>query len=89
MKNLTTCPVADIMTNSTAPYSLILNIGLVAAWRTACARLALFIHGIMSAKRTCEVQPAILVRESSTQLNCIRWIHASDTLHIIIIIIIT
>ena len=32
------------------------------------ARLALFIHGIMSAKRTREVRPAVLVRESSTQL---------------------
>ena len=36
------------------------------------ARLALhvhvFIHGITSAKRTCEVRPAVLVRESSTQL---------------------
>ena len=32
------------------------------------ARLALFIHGIISSKRTREVQPAVLVRESSTQL---------------------
>ena len=49
------------------------------------ARLALFINGITSAKRTREVRPAVLVRESSTQLNCIRirWIHASDTLHIL------
>ena len=31
-------------------------------------RLALFIHGITSAKRTREVRPAVLVRESSTQL---------------------
>ena len=31
-------------------------------------RLALFIHGIMSAKKTCEVQPAVLSRESSAQL---------------------
>ena len=31
-------------------------------------RLALFIHGITSAKKTREVRPAILVRESSTQL---------------------
>ena len=31
-------------------------------------RLALFIHEIMSAKRTCEVRPAVLDRESSTQL---------------------
>ena len=52
-----------------------------AAYMMLYVRLALFIHGIMSAKRTCEVQPAVLVRESSTQLLCIRWIHASDTLH--------
>ena len=26
-----------------------------------------FIHGIMSAKRTCEVQPAVLIRENSAQ----------------------
>ena len=32
------------------------------------ARLALFIHRITSAKRTCEVRPALLIRESSTQL---------------------
>ena len=32
------------------------------------ARLALFIHRIMSATRTYEVWPAVLVRESSTQL---------------------
>ena len=32
------------------------------------ARLALFIHRIMSAKRTREVRPALLVGESSTQL---------------------
>ena len=32
------------------------------------ARLALFIHGITSAKRTHEVRPAVLVRECSTQL---------------------
>ena len=31
-------------------------------------RLALFIHGITSAKRTHEVQPVALVGESSTQL---------------------
>ena len=31
-------------------------------------RLAIFIHEITSAKRTCEVQPAVLVGESSTQL---------------------
>ena len=32
------------------------------------ARLALFIHRITSAKRMHEVRPALLVRESSTQL---------------------
>ena len=31
-------------------------------------RLGLFIHGIISAKRTHEVRPAVFVRESSTQL---------------------
>ena len=31
-------------------------------------RLALFIHGITSAKRTRELRPMVLVRESSTQL---------------------
>ena len=44
-------------------------------------RLALFIHGITSAKRTHEVRPAVLCRESSTQLvmysldtgTCIRY----------------
>ena len=42
-------------------------------------RLALFIHGITSAKRTCEVWPAVLSRESSTQLimysldTCVRY----------------
>ena len=30
--------------------------------------IALFIHGIMSSKRTREVRPAVLVGESSTQL---------------------
>ena len=55
------------------------------AWHAACidavynARLALFIHGITSAKRMREVQPAVLVRESSTQLliysldTCVRY----------------
>ena len=48
----------------------LLNIGLVAAWHAVCgairysARLALFIHGITSAKRAREVRPAVLVRES-------------------------
>ena len=43
------------------------------------AKLALFIHGIMSAKRTREVRPAVLVGESSTQLlmysldTCVRY----------------
>ena len=41
------------------------------------ARLALFIDGITSAKRTREVQPAVLTRESSTQLysldSCISY----------------
>ena len=43
------------------------------------ARLALFIHGITSAKRTREVRPAVLVRKSSTQLliysldKCVRY----------------
>ena len=42
-------------------------------------RLALFIHGITSAKRMREVQPAVLVRESNTQLvmylldTCVRY----------------
>ena len=43
--------------------------------RTVCAiysiRLALFINGIMSAKRMREVQPAVLIGESSSQLQCI------------------
>ena len=39
------------------------------------ARLALFLHGIMLAKRTREFRPAVLVRE------IICWIQASDTLH--------
>ena len=30
--------------------------------------MVLFIHGITSAKRTLELQPAVLVRESSTQI---------------------
>ena len=44
-----------------------------------CTRLALFIHKITSAKKTREVRPAILVRESSTQLimylldTCVRY----------------
>ena len=43
------------------------------------ARLALFVHGIMSAKRMHEVRPVVLVRESSTQLvmysldTCVRY----------------
>ena len=58
------------------------------------ARLALFIHGITSAKRTREVRPAVLVRESSTQLvmhsldTCVRYstynytdFQASERLH--------
>ena len=42
-------------------------------------RLALFIHGITSAKRTREVRPAVLHRESSAQLimysldTCVRY----------------
>ena len=46
---------------------------------TYSTRLALFIHRIMSTKRMYEVRPAILVRESSTQLimylldTCIRY----------------
>ena len=42
-------------------------------------RLALFIHGITSAKRTREVRPTVLYRESSTQLimysldTCVRY----------------
>ena len=42
-------------------------------------RLALFIHGITSAKRTREVRPAVLLRESSAQLimylldTCVRY----------------
>ena len=42
-------------------------------------RLALFIHGITSAKRTREVRPAVLRRESSAQLimyslgTCVRY----------------
>ena len=59
------------------------QIRLVAAWHTVCAiystRLALFIHGITSAKRTREVWPTVLRRRSSTQLimysldTCIRY----------------
>ena len=43
------------------------------------ARLALFIHGITSANRMREVRPAVLVRESNTQLvmysldTCVRY----------------
>ena len=41
-------------------------------WGKHCAinsaRLALFIHRITSAKRMREVQPALLVRENSTQV---------------------
>ena len=43
------------------------------------ARLALFIHGIMSATRLREILLAVLVRESSTQLvmylldTCVRY----------------
>ena len=54
------------------------NFRSVVALRAACsmhdaiysARLALhvFIHGIMSAKRTREVRPVVLIGESSTQL---------------------
>ena len=50
------------------------NFRLTVAWRTACmmcaiynARLALF-HGITSAKRTRDLQPVVLVGESSMQL---------------------
>ena len=71
-------------TNSTAPYHTAsqhrVGRGMAHSVRAIYStRLALFIHGITSAKRMCEVRPAVLVRESSTQLNCIRWIHASDT----------
>ena len=45
------------------------------------ARLALFIHGITSATRTHEVRPAVLVRESSSQLI----MHSLNTCIIIII----
>ena len=40
------------------------------------ARLAIFIHGITSARRTREARPAVLVRESSTQFvmdTCVRY----------------
>ena len=43
------------------------------------ASLVLFIHGITSAKRMREVRPAVLIRESSTQLvmylldTCVRY----------------
>ncbi len=45
------------------------------------ARLAIFIYGITSTKRTREVRPAVLVRENSTQLlmylldMCIRYFY--------------
>ena len=57
----------------------LLNIGLVSAWYIVCARLPLFIHGITSSKRTREVWPAVLVRESITQFvmysldTCVRY----------------
>ena len=34
-------------------------------------RLALFIHGITSAKKTRDIRPAIFVGESSPQLQCV------------------
>ena len=42
------------------------------------ARLALFIHRITSAKRMREVRPALLVRESSTQLLMLFEIETHD-----------
>ena len=53
-----------------------LNFRSLVAWH-ACVML--FIHGITSAKRTHEVRPAVLIRESSTQLliysldTCVRY----------------
>ena len=44
-------------------------------------RLALFIHGITSAKRTCELRPVVFVGESSARLLMYSLdIQASDTL---------
>ena len=65
----------------------LLNIGFIIIGRgmARCvraiysARLALFIHGITSSKRTREVRPAVLVKESSTQFvmysldTCVRY----------------
>jgi hypothetical protein len=56
-----------------------LQIGRDMARAIYSARLAIFIYGITSAKRTREVRPAVLVRENSTQLlmysldTCIRY----------------
>jgi hypothetical protein len=56
-----------------------LQIGHDMARAIYSARLVIFIHGITSAKRMREVRPAVLVRESSTQLlmysldTCIRY----------------
>ena len=55
-------------TNSTASEHQV-SCGMAHSVRAIYStRLALFIHGITSATRTCEVWPAILIRESSTQL---------------------
>ena len=56
-------------TNSTAPYSIRVGCGMAQSVHAIYStRLALFIHGITSAKRTREVWLPILTRESSTQL---------------------
>ena len=66
-------------TNSTASEHQVSR-GIAHSVRaTYSIRLALFIHGITSAKRTREVRPAVLRRESSTQLimysldTCVRY----------------
>ena len=66
-------------TNSTASEHQVSR-GMAHSVRaTYSTRLALFIHGITSAKRTREVRPAVLHRESSAQLimysldTCVRY----------------
>ena len=53
--------------NSTVPYSFRTS-GWLRHGMQCSTRLALFIHGIALAKRMCEVRPAVLVGESSSQL---------------------
>ena len=50
--------------------------GMVRSMHSTILYSALLIHRITSAKRTSEVRPVVLVRESSTQ--CIHLIHVPD-----------